>query len=195
MHTWMLQLADVRDAAITGDLPAVQRGAQRWLDTLEGDVDPDWQTQVADVRREATTLTQAAALPEAADAIARLAGSCGRCHEARGVADRVRDRLPPDTDPPEGDDASATMRQHGWASARMWEGLVGPSPTRWTRGTAMFVILPDCPDPQAGRDDGRCQRARSLARRAHVVDAPEGRVSLYGRLLSTCADCHTAGSR
>ena len=53
MHAWMLQLADVRDAAVAGDLEAVHAGARTWLDALQDDVAPDWEAQVADVRREA----------------------------------------------------------------------------------------------------------------------------------------------
>lgn len=195
MHAWMLQLADVRDAAVAGDLDAVHAGARTWLGALQDDVAPDWDAQVADVRREATTLSEAESLDKAAEAIARLAGSCGRCHETKGVVDAVDEHLPPDTDPPKGDSPQEVMRQHRWAAARMWEGLVGPSEPRWTRGTTMFVILPDCPeDTGATEGPDRCHEARALARRAHVVEASEGRISLYGRLLTTCADCHTAAA-
>ncbi len=191
MHRWLLDLGALRDAVVQGDLPAVQIDAQRWVAGLDGDV-VEWKDSLIEIRAEAERLATAESLQHAAVSVAKLAGDCGRCHEARGVVELVAGGLPPDRDPPPSGHQPDEMARHQWAAVRMWEGLVAPSVPRWIRGTTMFAILPDCPSERDAQTEAvrRCERPRAIARRARRSDNRVARVSLYGRLLTTCADCH-----
>lgn len=196
MHRWLLELSGLRDAAVQGDLPAIKDGASRWVAGLDRDV-PQWREAVQGIRTEGQRLAAAQTMFDAAASVGRLAASCGACHESRGISSDVDEGLPADQDPPPGERSRDAMEQHAWAANRMWEGLVAPSVPRWIRGTTMFAILPECPDDEAvgsAPNAKRCERARALARRARLAEEPAARASLYGRLLATCAECHTSAT-
>ena len=77
---------------------------------------------------------------------------------------------------------------------------------------ALADVRPDVtvtfgPDGITGHDDhvvasrlateawrAQCQHAESLARRGHVARSLEARSTIYGRLLTTCAQCHVTAA-
>ncbi len=192
MHAWFSGVGEVRDALIAGDRDAIARQAQALARTLDdGSFPAAWQPSVDELRSHAHAAAAEPSLDAAASLVAQMADECGACHDALGVVALVEDALPPDDDVPEGTSAAQIMARHGFGATRMWEGMVAPSPRRWIRGTTMFVITPDCAQTQP--DEGtHCERTRSLARRAHLVEDRTARTELYGQLLATCADCHAA---
>ena len=194
MHTWFAELEVLRDHVVVGNREALASGAAQLVQRLElpGDFPEEWQRHVDELRAPAARLAEPdVTLHESAAALAKLTATCGACHQAIGVVERVEEALPDDGDPPEGATQDAVMHQHRWAAARMWEGLVVPSTRRWIRGTTAFVIVPDCPDDPAVGADDRCDHVRAVARRAHLAESRARQVALYGEVLATCAGCHT----
>jgi len=195
MHSWFDGVTAARDAMIAGDGPAVTVAAEQLSAALPagpGTVPKTWRPSIDQLRADAVELQHATELGAAASAIARMANTCGQCHASLGVVPAVEAALVTDDAVPRGATAHDVMRGHAFGAERMWEGMVLPSTDRWVRGTTMFVITPDCPqDGATAGSDSRCDRTRALARRAHLVDDPRGRVALYGEILVTCAGCHT----
>lgn len=189
MHAWFLAIGAAEHAVVRGDATAAREEGRELAEKLHGAAPPGaWLAVVSEITREADALAHAETLEAAGSSVARLAGHCGDCHASLGVeaALPALESMPPRRP---ARDPSMTMKWHGWAADRMWEGLVGPSDDRWVRGTATFVALPGCEAAQT-----RCESTRALAQRAHVAVTLEDRAAIYGTLLATCADCHVAAS-
>ncbi|MGE3888978.1 MAG: hypothetical protein AB7H81_21315 [Vicinamibacterales bacterium] len=186
----------VRDALIGGDLAEARSRAQ-WI--VDNDAEPgiaSWREYADEIQRWAADVVKASAIEPAAAAGAELARTCGRCHSGHAV--------PPDlgasalTPPVAGTDPVAHMRQHQWAAERMWEGLIGPSESRWNAGTAELARAPltskeVLSEPSAVKQvDDLTARVRALAAEARDIPATawDTRSAIYGRFLSTCAACH-----
>ena len=144
------------------------------------------------MRRAARELTSARDLPSAGVLAAQLGRACSRCHEAQTAVVTFAWEPAPDDAP-----ALVTqMKRHQWAAARLWEGLVGPSDELWRQGaTALSTMRLDTVAASGGTSRGDvpalAARVRELAIRATTLTEQDGRASLYGELLSTCAGCHT----
>lgn len=192
MHEQLASVSRIQQAAIRGDVESARRAGVELSALLDEDQPAAWQPSLDSMRGELEALEHADDLRAVGNAVARLGASCGHCHRDQGVTPA----LPP-LDPPEpAADFEAAMRDHRWAVDRMWEGLVGPSGDRWIRGSTMFVVLPGCDETTAPEDEARralCERTQSLARRGHVARSLEARSTIYGRLLTTCAECHALG--
>ena len=153
----------------------------------------DRTVELAVLHAEATTLAAANDLARAARQAARLGGACGSCHVAsRAAVELVHDELPRPTTT-----LAARMRRHGWASDRMWEGLVAPSKDLWRLGAQTLVDAPLIEDPRldvmprAAEVKALALRVRRLARAAVAGRDAARRVEIYGELLATCSSCHT----
>lgn len=183
----------VRDALIAGDLALAQWNAT-WL--AEREPEPaiaEWGPSVTELRARARAVAAAPDLERAAAAAADLALECGRCHQANGVSPRfvVADVRVPASGP------GPHMLEHQWAAERLWEGLIGANAETWTRGVAELAGAP------LGQDEifpnaSATQRITKLAADVHALGAEGGkaqtwpaRATVYGRLLATCATCHT----
>jgi len=87
------------------------------------------------------------------------------------------------------------MLGHQWAAARLWEGLIGPSPTRWSRGARSLseariaIVAEGNLPPELGAADD-VQRLHLFARRATTAMTLDERATAYGDILATCAGCH-----
>lgn len=193
MHERFAIVGRIQQATVRGDLTRAQAVGAELSATLEADAPPDaWQASIDAMQGELEALEHADDLRSAGAAVARLGLGCGQCHRTLGVTPSLPELSPPE----EAKDFEGAMRGHRWAADRMWEGLVGPSSDRWIRGSTIFTVLPGC-DETMGDTKVRlehCQRAQSLARRGHVARSLEARATIYGRLLTTCAECHTAAS-
>ncbi|MCB9712847.1 MAG: hypothetical protein H6712_03270 [Myxococcales bacterium] len=195
MHQQLELVSRIQRATIAGDLEQA-RAAGLELGTAldQGEAPPEaWRPILEAMRGELEALEHADDLRATGAAVARLGSGCGRCHQAQGITPT----LPELTAPEEVEGFDAAMRGHRWASDRMWEGLVGPSDERWIRGATMFVVLPGCDETMAGASEAwraQCQHAESLARRGHVARSLEARSTIYGRLLTTCAQCHVTAA-
>ncbi|MCA9712563.1 MAG: hypothetical protein KDK70_42435 [Myxococcales bacterium] len=198
MHQRLALVSRIQQATIRGDMARAKAAATELAAVLHTDAPESFRPFLRAIDGELEVLAQADDLRTVGGAVARVGLGCGRCHEAGAVAIP----LPEPPTPQPSADLPASMQVHRWAADRMWEGLVVPSDDRWIRGSTMFIAIPGCPEatpaePDAKADPSPCTHAQSLARRGHVTRSLEGRAAIYGRLLSTCAECHTgtSGSR
>lgn len=211
MHERFAWVSAIQEVTIQGDVAEARALAQEFAGLLSAPQEPAlpaaWLPHVDALRGELEGLEHADDLRDAGASVARLALLCSRCHEAtEATVD-----LPQMPHPAQGGSLQDAMHGHQWAVDRMWEGIIVPSDEHWIRGTTMFVALPGCqaalgtagvePDgrtrsatPQARDSDAQalCSHAQSLARRGMVARSREGRATLYGRLLATCAGCHAS---
>jgi len=190
------RIVGIRDGLIAGNLEAAKANAL-WL--VEHETDPavsSWSEYVVDVRQQAAQVVSASDFEPAAAAAAELAKTCGRCHVAHGVS--------PALGTPEQPVAASGqvphMRRHQWAADRMWEGLIGPSETRWQAGVEVLAEAPLTSD-EIFTNQSAAPWITELAAQVHELGkqargAPatawDTRSAVYGRFLSTCARCHEA---
>ena len=189
MHEQLAIVTRIQQAAVRGDVEAARTAGTELRALLDDDPPEPWRPTLEAMHGELEALEQADDLRAVGATVARLGMGCGHCHQEHSVSPSL-----PALDPPEvGEGFEAAMQGHRWAVDRMWEGLVGPSSDRWIRGSTMFVVLPGCDETTAASDDARrplCERTQSLARRGHVARSLQARGAIYGRLLTTCAECH-----
>lgn len=199
------------NALIRGDLPLAQQASRKLLFFMEHVPYPEkGQAQARLTKSIAAQIRDSEDIEEAAMGFARLSQACGQCHHAL-------DRGPPLglDETPEGDDLPMHMRRHYWAVEKMWEALLTDSPIGFQRGARALAeapLLGDTP-PSAESPPGTTRLAyevHDLAFAAAVegngeaddyVPAPgeprepepttRGQTELFGRLLSTCSQCHT----
>ena len=95
--------------------------------------------------------------------------------------------------PPAGRAPAAHMLRHAWAADRMWDGLLTPSDALWESGATALSE-----DPLFLADDESGTEAAVLAREVHLLGIearrlqdPDHQAGIYGRLLGTCARCHS----
>jgi cytochrome c553 len=161
------------------------RSEARLIDQLkEPDALPEWREHIDRIREAARKVATAEDTVSAARSSAALGRQCARCHEA-GATRVAFAKLP--------DSKHATqMASHGWAAARMWEGLIGPDDGRWLLGARQLAEAKITITAESGSlgiaDD--VSRVRLLAKRAIKPQSQDERSLLYGDLLATCAHCH-----
>ena len=148
----------------------------------------DWQEPIARMQDAADRLKGSQDMVTAAAATADIGTSCGLCHQGSGGPHITV------SDPPSSDGTvAARMRQHAWATERLWEGLYVPSDEAWNAGVA---LLSDHPFPQEALDTkGGYARTAAQDFAKIVAAAPhakktEDKANIYAQLLATCAVCH-----
>jgi len=181
---------EVQAALVHGDL-STARDPALWLaehaqhpDLPQGVLSP-----VEDMRVFARSVTRSASLQDASRCASEMAAGCGRCHAAASVDVRIQDG----TMPPAGRAPAAHMLRHVWAADRMWDGLLTPSDALWESGATALSE-----DPLFPADEESDTEAAVLAREVHLLGFearrlkdPDHRAGIYGRLLGTCARCHS----
>jgi hypothetical protein len=188
----------MRDAVARGDLDDLRRSAEV-MDALP------IETSLTSAQRERVEAMMVAArraraaqdVRSAAQAVAALAESCGACHAAYGGLYTVNAEAPPDALGVE-----PRMRRHGWAAARLWEGLAAPSRDAWRTGARVLADAPLepvqlAPDPRPADGGALAASVHELGSTALMLDDAAARAALYGELMTTCARCHgrRAGGR
>lgn len=197
MHERFAWVSAIQEVTIHGDVAEARSLALDFAARLPAPDEPapePWRPHVDALRGELEGLAHADDLRDAGASVARLGLLCGRCHQDTGA----EPDLPELPEPVQGSRVEDVMHGHQWAVDRMWEGLIGPSDERWIRGSTMFVTIPGCTSAtEAGDAPGQalCSHAQSLARRGHVTRSLEGRATIYGRLLATCAGCHAGAAK
>jgi hypothetical protein len=188
MHARFAATANIRTAIALGDLERVHAEARVIVQLDEPDMLPEWQPYVANIRDAASQIAGSTSTVAAARTFATLGRRCAQCHEAAGakivfakVASPVRDiKLP------------SQMAEHQWATARLWEGLIGPSQPLWLAGANALTGARLAVTAETGElgvaDD--VARVRLIARRAQRARTNDDRAQLFGELLGTCAHCH-----
>ena len=200
MHDHLTYITTIKAFIIMGRLEGTRQPAN-WLATHErlADLPASFQPFVEFMRSSARQVEKAEDLGTAAAAVSLMAQNCGNCH----MASRLNLEFGYDALPAQWSDSETHMQRHQWAMDRLWEGLIGPSDTAWTRGTNMLAEEPlhaaDVSDNVSAKE---AQALENIARQVHELGA-EGaglttlndRSQVYGRILSLCADCHTRVGR
>ena len=178
---------DMRKAAIAGQLADFKRAAaiidsDGWTSPLRADPG----AHVERVRRAARSAAASTALPEATSALGVIAAACSKCHEDVGGPRITEIVSAPAEWARNGDEA---MIVHGAAEVALWQGLVFPSNDGWSIGARMLATAPEL-DSDVEEVSALAHRTVRLARDA--VEVPrDARAEHYGRILATCAGCHS----
>ena len=200
-----------RNALIRGDLEVAQQAMRKLAFFMEHVPEPEQGKEYARITRALVEqVREASDLEEACMGFARLSYACGQCHHAL-------DRGPPiNLEPaPYGEDLKMHMRRHYWAVERMWEALLADSTAEFQNAAELLAEA-----PLHGRHDPDQESHTGVTRLAYEVHdlafaaAVEGKVredeyvpkpgepleddptswgqaEIFGRLLSTCNQCHT----
>jgi cytochrome c553 len=184
---------EIHNGVVRGRLDVVRKNA-KWIADREPHPDlASWKLHSDAVRASARALADTTDLALAAKGAASLAHNCAACHEARAAVVTFAWEAEPT-----GQDAVAgAMARHRWATARLWEGLVGPSDELWLQGARGLASSELDVSAIAARGDRvgaatAAARLRELAGNAQRSKGSTARAALYGELLSTCAGCHSA---
>jgi len=192
MQEHLSRINAIRSAIVTDDLEGVREPAI-WLADHEplDDLELVYEPFVLSMRAHARGIATAADIETAALATARIAVDCGNCHAATGV----RPDIGQAREPAGWSDMATHMQRHRWAVDRLWEGLTGPSDLSWSRGIRMLAEAPLL-GTEPGWDeaetggDALARRVHELGRDAASALTPEARVTVYAKMISTCAACH-----
>jgi cytochrome c553 len=194
MLTHFDMAADLRHAALMGDLVGVRRSATLLADLERPpDLGPEHQPRLIPLARAARAAGLARSSEEAARATADVARACADCHVAAGVGLEELLSLEPR---PGVAPASAHAPALGPASSLLWSGVAAPSERHWRAGLEALEA--------AGPIDAEARRGlppeyvveieRRIARLTEEADratAPDERSRLLGEIWSACADCHS----
>ena len=186
--------ADLEQAIVRGDFDAARAVANELASHRPDRYPEPWAPYVLGMRALAEDAARADDIEAMAQATGEMMGSCGACHRALGA--RVVAPVEPEPQASDGD-LAALMKRHRWAATRLRAGVVEPSTEAWTQGVDAFGPLPSptCPDDMGGERivdvEAVRDRFHAAQEEARVVDSLEARASVYGRMLGTCAGCHT----
>ena len=194
MHEHLTRIGTIKAAIVAGRLAGVREPAT-WLadhETVTG-LPPDFESYVAQMRSYARHVIEAEDLATAAGAVSKMAKTCGNCHLVNGVELEFGYDREPRQDI---EDVVTHMQRHQWAADRLWEGLIGPSDTAWTRGADMLIDVPLTPDDVTRLTEHHGEIS-NIARRIHALGGigtetvtPDARSELYAEALGLCAACH-----
>lgn len=195
MHRRFGATTRIHAAIMYGDLERAKQEAKTIELLDEPSALPEWQPYVENVRVAAGELSRSTDLVHASRQLGLLGWRCAQCHQA---VPGVGSTFPAAPVPTGNDRLPATMSNHQWATARMWEGLIGPSDSRWLEGATALSNAPltitaegEVPGHELGIADD-VSRIRLLARRAQKLHTAFDRADVYAQLLATCARCHHA---
>jgi cytochrome c553 len=193
MHKRFLAVNSIRDAVITGDLAVAKQLAEKLANNKELlSVFADWGLHTKDMQKEIEQVAASTDLRSASAHTAAAARTCGRCHEALGVATLDEKSGQP---PSESDDIGGIMRRHQWAINRMWVGLIAPSNSSWMAGakelTEIAYQAQNQPEAKSNKElPSLLSEIEKLAvAAAKAVTNPE-KTQVFGQLLTTCSGCH-----
>lgn len=182
------------DALIQGDLQAFRTQlAKTRAHELPPKIPEHWKPLHKPLRDAAATAADVTDLPGAGKTMADVVLACGACHQALVEGPLYPAPAPSGADTP----VREGMREHQWATERLWEGVTGPWNNAWERGasalaeTRVFSNLGSA----AAIDEAVLEREavlRSLGEEAMRLVAPADRAEVYGRVLVTCGGCHQA---
>ena len=199
MHERLAAAQRVEHGIVWGRLDEAQSQARLLLAFEEPQALPTWQPFFEAVKNAAREVANAPDLAAAATATAALGAACASCHLSIGGTPK----FPTETQPTPSIAISPQMRGHEWATARMWEGLIGPDSNRWFAGAAALSVAPLALLPA---DEARLAhvdaagaagiaadltRLRGYATRAMSPVDQADREQIVAGLLTTCSHCHS----
>jgi hypothetical protein len=187
-----------RDSVVDGDLESLRVPLHALADYGYQSVAPGgWMSGVAQLQAAARLTAEARTLEAAASGVAAMGRVCGECHRALRAGPRTQ-RYEPERSAPKSDSFEGRMFRHAWAVERLWDGLTTPSDNAWIVGAAALSQAPSAP-PQAAPVlpppiVHTLDVVRQLGVKAARADTLAAREKVYGQLLLTCAQCHSAAS-
>lgn len=151
----------------------------------------EWRPFQARLHAAASEGEMVADLDSAATTLASVVLACGTCHSALGSGPIYPAPAPQERSHVLED----AMLEHQWVTERMWEGVTGPWDDAWERGAtalAEIQIFGNLGPEFIVSDElrRREQELREIGEEAKITIGLDARAALYGRLLSTCGDCH-----
>lgn len=180
------------DALLQGDLERFRSQLALALDRSLPATSPEaWLPFHEKLRDAARGGANVADLDGAASTLAEVVLACGTCHAALGTGP-----IYPTPAPDDGDTiVESAMREHQWATERLWEGVTGPWDDAWERGANSLAASQTFADanPDLILTDElqrRDQALREIGAEAALTTELDERAALYGRLLATCGGCH-----
>lgn len=183
----------IHKAVIRGDLAAVRAPARAIAGAATPTGLPDaTTTYMLRMRSAARRLTLAHDVPAAAAVTATMVATCGLCHEAVGTRPAAASLEPPCVGGTVGH-----MLEHQRALDHLLQGLALPSTSMWQEGVRGLEQAPlhrsDLPADSKLTASIRAAEAHvhRLALEARDASSTSSRATVYGRLLATCADCHS----
>jgi hypothetical protein len=181
----------LQEALMRGELAQVRDEAGYLVAHPEYPELERWRAQLDAAASAAAQVKDAPDLVAAAGLSANLGLQCRRCHAASGAIVAFGWEPVPASD----GTMPTRMKRHGWAAARMWEGLIGSSDELWTLGAHVMVgteLRALASSRQVADHDVRdlIARVQVLASEAINVASPEQETVVYGNLMATCVRCH-----
>lgn len=149
----------------------------------------EWIEPAARMQASARRIKDSSDIAGVAAAIADVGTSCGWCHSKLGGPEASAEPAPPNDGTLE-----SRMKQHSWATEKLWEGLYVPSSTAWADG-ARILSGTEFPSEVLQRGvyaKSSAQEFKKLAAKLPSQSTPTTRAALYARLLGTCGSCHLA---
>ena len=193
MQHHFLQITQIQDAVIRGDLSAVRSPARELGEmNLPAGMPPTSQPFMLTLRMAGRRAADAKDLVVAASAAASLLADCGECHRTVGFRPAIDSARQPNVGGIVGH-----MLEHQRAVRELQTGLFAPSTTDWERGAATLRAAPlsrsDLSlDPKLTAAIREAEtRVHRLADSAAKADTMAARTTAYAAILTTCADCHT----
>jgi len=200
MHENLDRITTIKAYVVMGDLDGVRQAA-KWMVNLErmANLPATYEPFIAFMRSSARQIVNAEDLSSAVTSVSLMAQNCGNCH----VAAKLKLEFGYDQIPAQWSDSETHMQRHQWAIDRLWEGLIGPSDSAWSRGTAMLAenplhatdIMDDTSAADAAALDDMARRVHDLGAEGSGARALNVRSQIYGEILSLCAECHTRSGR
>ncbi len=185
MHKTYSTATSIRVALAEGSLAVARVNAEAIANApLHVELPPEVKPIHQEVRAAAARIPQAMDVPTASAALADMARSCGRCHEAVDDGPAAGLEFMPRKQAP------ASKTEHAWAADWLWLGLVGGNAVVF--GEAATVLSKS----EMGTTEDSVDAANSAstihasAAKAASATSPEERAELYANMLSTCWDCH-----
>ncbi len=176
------------DMVIQGNLPSFREHlAEVAAQSLPARAPADWRAPHRTMQEAAGGAATADDLASAAIVMGAVVGACGSCHEALGQGPVYRKPSPPKSEDP----LKEQMLAHQWATERLWEGITGPWNEAWRRGVeavAKSSVFPTGSDPALIEFENALRR---VGEEASLSTGLSARSAAYGKLLATCAACHT----
>lgn len=192
MRQHFAQTTQIQDAVIWGEIEKASRPAGSLAD-LEGveTLPPKWRESVTQLKDSSRRIRESSDMQEVAAATADIGRACGNCHgKAGGPKIVVNDPPPVDAK-----SVASRMQRHKWATARLWEGLYGPSDAAWKAGASALELDPfpsEVLDKGGVHGRSAASNFRDVAKTLSKAKTSEARGAAYASLLSTCAPCHAA---
>src|SRR5690606_4640670 len=178
-----------------GDLEAVAEPA-RWLaeQSSYASMPDPWKAHLQDMRNAGQLVLEGTDLAAKARATGQLAAACGTCHTALGQSPQWKDT----SEDVAASGRSPHMLEHMQATEHLWQGLAGPSEQAWQAGVLALSDAPLTPESLVeGQSPSKevvelATKVHELGKKGADTKETSARAELYGELLTTCADCHSA---